>query len=414
MPDIGIVGAGTGGLHLALLLRRHGLEPTLYAERSADEVLGGRLPNTVAHHHHTRARERQLGVNHWDETGPSYGRHCHYFGGEQPLEFPGSFTAESMAVDYRLYLSRLLEDFESGGGRVVLGAVDADGLAALARRHELVVVSTGKAGFGGLFPALPGRCPFDGPQRVLSAGLYAGIAYADPICVTFGVSPGHGEIIEIPIQSFEGNVTTLLFECVPGGDLEVLARTPYADDPAAYERLVVEKLASHFPPIHARVDRSAFSLTRPTSILQGSVTPVVRESYASLDGGTYAIALGDAHVTVDPVVGQGANAASYAAFALGEAILEGGPFGEAFCRGVDEQRLPFVMGVFDWTNFMLRPQGHLFELVGAMSQIPALADDFTENFNRPDLQWEHLASPEATAAYIGRFAGAPDQLQEAR
>lgn len=413
MPDIGIVGAGTGGLHLGLLLRQHGLEPTLYAERSAEEVLAGRLPNTVAHHHHTRTRERRLGVNHWDGTGPSYGRHCHYFGGEQPLEFPGSFTAPSMAVDYRLYLSRLLEDFESGGGRVVLGAVDAEALPGLARQHDLLVVSTGKGGLADLFSPLPGRCPYDGPQRVLSAGLYAGIAYADPICVTFGVSPGHGEIIEIPIQSFEGNVTTLLFECVPGGDLEVLARTPYADDPRAYERLVLEKLASHFPPIFARVDGSAFSLTRPTSILQGAVIPVARASYASLGDGTCAIALGDAHVTVDPVVGQGANAASHAAFALGETILEGGPFDEAFCLKVDERRLPFVMGVFDWTNFMLRPEGHLFELVGAMSQIPALADDFTENFNRPDLQWEHLSSPDATAAYIARFAGATDQLQEA-
>lgn len=404
MPDIGIVGAGTGGLHLALLLQQRGLRPTLYAERSAGEIRNGRLPNTVAHHHHTRSRERQLGVNHWDESGPSYGRHCHYFGGEQPLAFPGDFSEPSMAVDYRLYLPRLLEDFENAGGGVVLGAVEAGELPTLARRHDLVVVSTGRGGLTDLFPPLDGRCPFDGPQRVLSAGLYAGIAYSEPLCVTFGVSPGHGEIIEIPIQSFEGNVTTLLFECVPGGDLEVLARTPYADDPAAYERLALEKLARHFPPIFERCDASTFGLTRPSSILQGSVSPVARASYASLGDGTYAVALGDAHVVVDPVVGQGANAASYAAFALGETILEGGPFDEAFCLKVDGRRLPFVMGVFDWTNFMLRPEPHLFELVGASSQIPALADDFTENFNHPDLQWENLSSPEATAAYIARFA----------
>ena len=103
--------------------------------------------------------------------------------------------------------------------------------------------------------------------------------------------------------------------------------------------------------------------------------------------------VGDAHVVVDPLVGQGANSASFAAWALGEAILEGGPFDDAFCRRVDERRLPFVMAVYDWTNFMTAPEPHLFELVGAMSQIPALADDFTENFNHPDRQWEHLASP---------------------
>ena len=126
-----------------------------------------------------------------------------------------------------------------------------------------------------------------------------------------------------------------------------------------------------------------------------------------LANGRYAIALGDAHVVVDPVVGQGANAASFAAFALGEEILAGGPIDEAFCARVDDRRLPFVMGVSDWTSFMLAPEPHLFELVGAMSQNKALCDDFTDNFNRPDLQWEHLRSPEATAAYIGAFVPSP-------
>ena len=403
MPEVGIVGAGTAGLHLALFLQQHGVEPTLYAERSADEMRAGRLPNTVAHHHHTRARERALGVNHWDDTGPSYGRHCHYFGGEHPLRFPGGFSAPSMAVDYRIYQPRLLEDFEERGGTVETGAIAADDLSRLASRHDLLAVGTGRGGLTELFPPIPGRSPFDGPQRLLSAGLYTGIAYADPICVTFGVSPGHGELIEIPLETFEGNATTLLFENVPGGDLEVLATTPYDDDPKAHDSLVLEKLRDHYPPIFERTDASSFGLTRPSSILQGSVTPTVRESYSVVDG-TFAIAVGDGHVTVDPVVGQGANAASFSAWTLGEAILEGGPFDEAFCRKVDERRLPFVLGVFDWTNFMLAPQPHLFDLVGAMSQNRSLCDDFTENFNHPDRQWEHLQTAEATAAYIASFA----------
>ena len=65
--SIGIVGAGVAGLHLALLLQQRDVDATLYAERTAEEVAAGPLPNTVAHHHHTRARERQLGVNHWDD-----------------------------------------------------------------------------------------------------------------------------------------------------------------------------------------------------------------------------------------------------------------------------------------------------------------------------------------------------------
>src|SRR5262245_34426988 len=187
----------------------------------------GRLPNTVAHHHRTRSRERELGVNHWDESGPSYGRHWHYFHGEHPLAFPGDFSAPSLAVDYRIYQARLLEDFEERGGTVVTGTVGVDAAASLAERHHLVVVSTGRGGWTDLFPSLPDS--LDGPRRLLSAGLYAGVAYSEPLGVTFAVSPGHGEVIEIPIETFEGNVTTLLFEAIPGGDLEVLARTPYDD-----------------------------------------------------------------------------------------------------------------------------------------------------------------------------------------
>ena len=402
MPDIGIVGAGTAGLHLALLLQQRGVGVTVYAERTAEEVLAGRLPNTVAHHHRTRARERELGVNHWDESGPSYGRHWHYFGGEQPLSFPGDFSAPSLAVDYRLYQPRLLEDFEERGGTVSIGAVGIDDLGRLGAAHDLIVVSTGRGGWSELFPSVPGRS-LDGPRRLLSAGLYAGIAYTEPLGVTFAVSPGHGELIEIPLETFEGNMTTLLFEAVPGSDLEVLSAQPYGDDPAAYERLALDKLREHFPPVFERSDRASFGLTRPSSILQGAVTPTVRQSCARLDDGTYAIAVGDAHVTVDPLVGQGANSASFSAWVLGESILEDGPFDEGFCRRVDERRLPFVLGVYDWTNFMTAPEPHLFALVGAMSQSRALVDDFTENFNYPDRQWEHLSSPEATAAYIAEL-----------
>jgi 2-polyprenyl-6-methoxyphenol hydroxylase-like FAD-dependent oxidoreductase len=139
--DIGIVGAGTAGLHLALMLQQRGVDASLYAERLADEVLAGRLANTVAHHHHTRERERELGVNHWDETGPSYGRHWHYFGGELPLAFPGDFAAPSLAVDYRLYQSRLLQDYEERGGSVRFGVVEAGVGSWL--RSDLVSVSTG-------------------------------------------------------------------------------------------------------------------------------------------------------------------------------------------------------------------------------------------------------------------------------
>ena len=177
------------------------------------------------------------------------------------------------------------------------------------------------------------------------------------------------------------------------------------DDPKAHDRLVLEKLRTHAPCVFERVDEASFGVVDPSSILQGAIVPTARASYATLDGTTYAIAVGDAHVQMDPVVGLGANAASLSAFVLGEAIAEGGPFDEAFCKRVDERRLPGVMAHFDFTNFMLAPQPHLFAVIGAMSQNPALANEFTDNFTDPGRHLEYLATPDATAAYIAEFRG---------
>ena len=114
-------------------------------------------------------------------------------------------------------------------------------LDQLGDRHDLVVVASGRGGFGEVFPVVPTAHPHGAASDPLRGPLHR-VAYTEPLGVTFAVSPGHAEIIEIPIQTFEGNATTLLFECVPGGDLEALARTPYSDDPKAHERLALEKL----------------------------------------------------------------------------------------------------------------------------------------------------------------------------
>jgi 2-polyprenyl-6-methoxyphenol hydroxylase-like FAD-dependent oxidoreductase len=407
MADIGIIGAGTAGLQLALLLQQNGIDATLYAERTSDAVRKGRLPNTVIHHYRTRARDRTLGVNHWDETGVDIDGHWHYVPGEQPLSFPGYFEGPSLGVDYRLYHAALLEDFENRGGRVIYGAVNVDDIGALGSQHDLLVVCTGRGGFGNLFPPLAGRSPFTAPARSICAGLYTGVSHdSDKHYVTLSLAPPHGEFIEAPMQTFGGNVSVILFESLPGGDFEVIARTPQADDLEAHNSAVLELVRKYNPVIYERIDPKAFGVVSPKDILQGAVTPTVRQSHARLDDGTYAIALGDAHVTIDPVCGLGANAASWAAFTLGEAILEELPFDDEFCQIVDRRRLPRILGSFDFTNFMLKPEPYLFDVVGAMSATPVIADDFTEGFTEAERQWRNMSSAGSAAAYLGTFATA--------
>jgi len=402
---VAIIGSGVAGLHLALLLQKQGIPVTLYSDKTAAQLASGRMLNTVAHHNTTVKREQALGADHWDLAEYGYFCHHHYIGGPQPLSFPGAFGAPSRAIDYRVYLPRLLADFQERGGDFRAGQeVSPEEILRLSELHDLVVVATGKGGTSAMFPVIAGKSPYSRPQRRLCAGLYHGIAPSEPKGVTMSIAPPHGELLEIPTFSAAGHVTVLLFENVPGGDTEVLADAKYDEDPAAFERLVLDKVRVHHPQVFERIDTARFGLTGPEDLLQGAVTPVLREDYAVLPNGKVAIALGDAHSVVDPVVGQGANSASYSAWELGTVIGEDPNFDERLAQKVAARRANRVRAISDWTNLMiaLPPAPHLLQLLGAMSQNPAVADEFTDNFNRPERQWDILATPERTSAFLAR------------
>jgi 2-polyprenyl-6-methoxyphenol hydroxylase-like FAD-dependent oxidoreductase len=402
MTSIAVVGAGVSGLHLALFLQQHDVPVTIYTDRTGEEIAGGRLLNTVAHHHHTLERERALGVHHWDADEYGYGCHQHSIvGTPEPMRFRGDFDHPSSIIDYRLYLPRLMADYEERGGKVVIGAVDAATVERIGADHDLVVVAAGR-GSGAMFAPRPEKCPYDKPQRRLSAGIFHGVAYTEPKGVGVHMSIGHGEMLELPITSREGFATALLFENIPGGDLEVLGDISYEEGPGRFDEMVLEKLRQHYPMCAERVDPDSFGLMGPADLLQGALTPVVREDYARLDSGTYALAMGDAHCVVDPVNGQGANSASYSAWVIGHAILDDLALDEQFCRRVARERESFVCGVSDWTNMILNPEPHVVGLLMAMAQNKPLCDAYTRNFNHPDRQWDAVATPERTAAFIAR------------
>jgi 2-polyprenyl-6-methoxyphenol hydroxylase-like FAD-dependent oxidoreductase len=402
MTNIAIIGAGVSGLHLGLFLQQHDVPATIYTDKTPEQVATGRLLNTVAHHHHTLERERALGVHHWDADEYGYVCHQHAITGfPEPLRFRGDFEYPSSIIDYRLYLPRLMEDYQERGGELVVGPIDGSTAERLGGSHDLVVVAGGR-GLGDMFARRPDKSPYDQPQRRLSAGIYHGISETAPKGVGVHLSLGHGELIELPITSREGFATALLFENIPGGDLEVLADISYEDDPARFHRVALEQLEQHYPMCFERVDQSSFELQGPADLLQGALTPIVREDYVRLSSGTYALAMGDAHCLVDPVNGQGANSGSYSASVIGRAILEDYALDERFCRRVAREREAFVHGVSDWTNMILNPEPHVVELLGAMSQSKPLCDAYTRNFNHPDRQWDALATPQRTAAFIAR------------
>lgn len=404
---IGIIGAGTAGLQLGLYLRQHDIDVTIITDRSPAEVGRSRLPNTVAHHAVTLERERALGIDHWPTDKYGYFGHEYYIGGPEPLRFRGDYHAPSRAVDYRIYHPQLMEDFAGQGGSIEYGPVVHDDVSAIAARFDLLVVSTGKGPFGQMFGRMPEDSPFDRPQRSLCVGVFCGIEQQPTRSVVWSASPGAGEMIEIPFLTFGGLATALVFENHVGGNLDALARASYEEDPEAFRKLILEALRTHYPATGERVDPAAFDLAGgPLDLLQGGVTPAVRRSHIVLDDGTLALSLGDVKATVDPLLGQGANMASHAAWVLGEEIVAQDVYDSRFVEQVERKRDDRVLAATRWTNFMLEalrtlPPGFQ-QTLAAISENKALADEFTDGFNYPELQWDRFATPGRTAAWLDR------------
>ena len=405
---IGIIGAGTAGLHLGLALRQHDVDVTMFTDRRPDEYRNMRLLNTVAHHAITIDREEALGVNHWPDAG-YYGHH--YFVGlkPKPLRFYGDLHAPSRAIDYRIYHPRLMQDFVERGGTLEVRAIRKGQVDDISEDFDLIVVCTGRSPFGQMFERSDHHSPHDRPLRALCVGLFKGIAQRENRAVTMYFSPGAGEMIEIPTWTFNGLQSALVIENQIGGDLEVLAKTKYEDDRRAFLDLLIAKLRKHYPDCAERIDEREFDLANsPRDILQGGVTPTVRRSHVKLGNGKIAIALGDLQATVDPLMGQGANMASHAAWVLAEQIVEQEVFDERFVECVDHLRRDRVLGASRWSSYILQAfkcmPAEFRTFLDTVSRHRLMADEFTDNFNYPERQWDCFASPERIRRWCARHA----------
>jgi 2-polyprenyl-6-methoxyphenol hydroxylase-like FAD-dependent oxidoreductase len=406
--NIGVIGGGIAGLQLALYLQNEGIAVTLYTERTAEQTREGRFPGIVIRHAPTRARERQLGINFWDMTARNIDSVRVRIGGPEPIDIEGRLSEKGSIVDMRLYLSTLQEEFGRRGGKVMLTSLEESLLPMLSERHSLLVVASGRASLTGLFPRLSEYSPFDRPQRKLFSCVADGVHTAHADQVTFSITPGAGEIFDAPLYSFDGNGAALHLEAVPDGPIAELLDISFAAEPDRFQSELLRILREFAPLTYARVTPDFFRITRPLDTAYGAITPVFRQGYVRLSNGRYVLTLGDLHVVNDPVLGQGANAASYAAFVVGEAIREADTFGEAFCQEVEARRGAYLRAATAWTNAMLQPPPpHVIGLMVEACRNPALADAFVSLFLDPIRAWGIFSDPLRTEVFIGQYTHIP-------
>jgi 2-polyprenyl-6-methoxyphenol hydroxylase-like FAD-dependent oxidoreductase len=412
MRSVAVVGAGQAGLLLGIGLLDRGFKVTLLSDRTAEEIRHGPVPAGAVVFDDALSVERDLGISFWGEATHVHAIHVDVVepGGKVALTLESPVDRPGLCVDQRLKSYRWMNEFEKRGGRLAVKPAAIADLESLAAENDLVVVATGKGPMSSLFPRDAERSRFDAPPRHLGMVVVKGMgpwkAYKGP-GVRFFLLPGVGEMFSAPFYSKDEIQGAFLgFEPLPGGPMD---RFESAKTPDARLALAKELFRELLPEEAYEAVRDA-TLVDEKATLAGSLVPAVRKAAGKLPSGAHVMGLADAVNLHDPLAAQGANNAAKAAKVAIRRIAERGdePFDAAWMADVFEeiwQEAQYANQLCE--KFLAPPEPHVFELLGAASQIPAVAHRFCNGFTRPRDLFPWFVDPTEARRYLQSFGPPP-------
>ena len=322
------------------------------------------------------------------------------------LEWQADLLRPARSVDQRLKMSRWLAEFEDRGGIVRVADADVALLENACDASDLVIVAAGKGSLSRLFPRDDARSTCNSAQRSLAMLYVRGSAEiaADDCEVNFSAISGLGEYITYPALAESGPCTIMLFESIPGGDMDLWAGATSGTELLSRARAVLNR----YLPERAKAVRDA-DLIDPGATLVGAVTPAVRRPVALLPSGNAVVGMGDALVVNDPITAQGANAATKCAEIYLHAITRhDGVYDQQFMRETF-QRFWVSVGepVTAFTDHFLNSDtDHARDLHIAAARYPEIAQRLAACMNDPALARDFVFDPLSTYRAIDRAARA--------
>jgi flavin-dependent dehydrogenase len=385
MRRIAIVGGGQSGLQLALGLLQKNYEVTVVSNRTPEQIRKGRVTSSQFMFHDSLQNERDLGINFWEKEcpitegiafsvpGPDGGRALFW---ETKLDHPGQ------SVDQRVKFAGWTEEFVKRSGHLVIEDAGVNEIEKYANTNDLVILAAGKGEVARLFETDTAHTPFTSPMRALALTYVKGMAPRKPFtAVAFSLIPGVGEYFVFPALTTSGTCEIMVFEGVPGGPMDCWGDVKTPQQHLQRSKEILQK----FLPWEADRCRN-IELTDDMGIVTGRFSPTVRKPICKLPSGKLILGMADVVVLNDPITGQGSNTASKAAKIYMNRILEHGnkPFDAAWMQQTFDSFWNYAQWVAKWTNSLLtQPPPHILQLMGAATQIPALARKIANGFNNP-------------------------------
>jgi hypothetical protein len=251
-----------------------------------------------------------------------------------------------------------------------------------ATANELVIVAAGKGEVARLFETNREFSPFSTPMRALALTYVKNmVPRKDFTAVAFSLIPGVGEYFVFPALTASGNCEIMVFEGVPGGPMDCWGDVKTPEQHLRRSKEILQK----FLPWEAERCHQ-IELTDDMGTLVGRFAPVVRHPICKLPSGRLVLGMADVVVLNDPITGQGSNTASKAASVYLKAVLERGqkPLDAAWMQQTFDSFWNYALWVVKWTNSLLTPPPpYILQLMGAASQMPALAAKIANGFNNP-------------------------------
>jgi hypothetical protein len=247
MREITIIGAGQSGLQLGIGLLQQGYPVRIVTNRSAEDIAVGRVMSSQCMFHTALSYERELGLNFWDDSCPpvdGISFTMNDAGGNAVVDWVGRLRAPAQSVDQRVKMPRWMAEFTRLGGELELCDAGIAELEAYARDSELVLVASGKGEIGRLFQRDVSRSPFDKPMRALALTYVKNMRYEpDFSTVAFNLIPGVGEYFVFPALTTTGPCHIMVFEGVPGGEMDCWQGVDSPEQHLEVSRRIVETFA---------------------------------------------------------------------------------------------------------------------------------------------------------------------------